>query len=263
MLLIIIKTKLASLKSQLQYPVDFMIHVFGISFIGVIEIIALLLLTNKFESIGGWSFWEISFMISIWRLSHSIHHFLFIPFWWQSRMVKTGEFDRMLVRPVHPILQIMTQGHPLPAVGEFIPGITLLFLTISHTTVNWNFITILWLLVFILCGAIIEWAVFLFLSGFDFFFVETGRMKEIPMVFLFQATKYPIHIFGKVFPIILTFILPYAFMAYYPTHYFFDRITDLNYSFLPFLSPIVAVVSFFIAFCFWSLGLKHYKSSGT
>ncbi len=263
MLKIILAAKWASVKAQLQYPVDFIVHVLGISLIGIVEILVLLLLTNKFTNIGGWDFWEIGFMISLWRLSHSIHHLLFIPFWWQSRMVKSGEFDRLLVRPVHPILQIMTQGHPLPAVGEFIPAIGLFLITFTYVSISWNVISIAILLLFVLSGAIIEWSVFLFLSAFDFYFVETRRLKEIPSVFLFEATKYPIHIFGKFFPLILTYILPYAFIAYYPTHYFFNETLEISNKLLPFLSPIVAIISFFVAFIFWSIGLNHYKSSGT
>src|SRR5512137_94545 len=107
MLRVILIAKWGALKSQLQYPADFIIHVIGISCIGCVEILSLLILTDVFKSIGGWNFWEIGFMSALWRLAHSIHHLLFIPFWWQGRLVRDGEFDRILIRPVHPILQIM------------------------------------------------------------------------------------------------------------------------------------------------------------
>lgn len=259
----ILYAKWGSLKSQMQYTTDFIIHVSGISFIGIIDICALFFLTNTFNDIGGWSFWELGFMVSLWRFSHSIHNLFFIPFWWQSRLVKTGEFDRFLVRPMHPIFQMMTLGHPLGALGEFISALILFVFTISHIAIEWSVLNSLFLIITILSGTIIEWSVFLFLSSFDFYFTETKKIREIPSTFLYNATKYPIHIFGNIFPFILTFIFPYAFISYYPSLYFFGRIEEVDQSFLPFLSPAVAVVAFLVAFFLWSRALNYYTGSGS
>jgi ABC-2 type transport system permease protein len=259
----ILAAKWGALKSQIQYPVDFALHVIGIGFIGIVEALSILVLTNTFGSIGGWSFWEIGFMGSLWRMAHGVHHIFFIPFWWQGRLVKNGEFDRMLVRPVHPIFQIMTQGHSLPAIGELLPAIALFAITCPRVVVEWNLFNILFLLIVIFSSSIIEWAVFLFFSAFDFWLIETSNLRGIPGPFLWQVTKYPIHIYGRVFPFVITFVFPYAFMAYYPTHYFFQRDVEIFHDFFTYITPLVAVVALAIGYAFWSVGLKHYQSTGS
>lgn len=263
MLRAILMAKWGALKSQFQYPTDFIIHVIGISFIGFVEILLLLILTDTFESIGGWSFWEIGFMSALWRLAHSIHHAFFIPFWWQGRLVREGEFDRILVRPVHPILQIMTQGHLLPAIGELIPAVGLFLITYSKVQITWNLFNALFFLIVIFSGSVIEWAVFLFFSAFDFWFIQTSNLRDIAGPFLWEVTKYPAHIYGKTFPFIITFVFPYAFMAYYPTHHFFQLDVQLFYDFFPYITPLVALVSLAIAYAFWKIGLSRYQSTGT
>jgi ABC-type uncharacterized transport system permease subunit len=52
-------------------------------------------------------------------------------------------------------------------------------------------------------------------------------------------------------------------MAYYPTHYFFQMDVEIFYGFFPYITPLVAVVSWAIAFALWSVGLKSYQGTGT
>ena len=75
--------------------------------------------------------------------------------------------------------------------------------------------------------------------------------------------KPPIHIYGKVAVSFLTFLFPFAFIAYYPAHHFFQIVPQETPAFFPYISPLVAGVSLTIAIIFWSLGVKHYQSTGT
>ena len=202
-------------------------------------------------------------MSSLLRMSHGIHNAFFISFWWQGRLVRTGEFDQMLVRPIHPIFQIMTQGHPLPAIGELIPAVTLFALTFSKANISWNPLNVIFLLLVVFSGAIIEWAVFLFFAAFDFWFIQTENLRGICEPFLWQVAKYPSHIYGRFFQFVITFVFPYAFIAYYPTHYFFRADVRVFCDFFPYLTPLVALLSLIIAYKFWMIGLNHYQSTGT
>jgi ABC-2 type transport system permease protein len=255
--------KRKSIKAQLQYPLNMVISVGGMSLIGILDILLLLIPVNTFQSIGGWGFWELGFMFSLWKMSHGIHQFLFLPFWNHDNLVITGEYDRMLVRPVHPILQILVNDFSPAAIAEWLPSITMFILASPHTKISWNFLTIVFLITILLSGAIIEWAVSLFIASFSFWFSRTRNLRGIAHTFLFRVSHYPAHIYRRFFPFILTFIFPYAFMAYYPTHYFFNIKAEIYYWFFPYLPPLVAVLSLSLALAFWSLGLRNYNSSGT
>ena len=56
--------------------------------------------------------------------------------------------------------------------------------------------------------------------------------------------------------------VPYAFIAYYPTLYFF-QLDAGPFAFLAYLTPLVAVLTTVVAVVFWSFGLRHYQSTGT
>lgn len=263
MLKMILLLKWNSLRAQLQYPANFAIHVLGISMIGLVDILVILALTNAFQSIGGWGFWELGFMSSLWRMSHGIHHVLFLSFWGHSWLVGTGRFDRLLVRPVHPVIQIMASDLHLASIGELLPAVALFFITCPKVKVAWNLFNIAFLVIVVFSGAIIEWAGFLFFAAFDFWFVKAQSFQWIVSPFLFITTRYPTHIYGRTLSFIVTYVFPYAFMAYYPTHHFFQLDVEVFYGFFPYITPLVAIIALMVALAFWSIGLKHYQSTGT
>ncbi len=254
--------KIQSVKAALQYPANFFLDVLGVGLNGFAEVLVVLLLTAAFQAIGGWNFWQVGFMAGLWRLSHSLHHALFLGFMEHHWLVRDGEYDTLLVRPAHPIVQILARGLPLEAIGELLPAATLFILTAGHVQVAWTIGNILFLGVVIASGAVIEWAVYLFFNSFDFWFTENDHLW-VANTFLFPTARYPIHIYGRVFTSVLTFVFPYGFMAYYPAHHFLGITpVDLPASFI-YLSPLVAGITLLIGLGFWSLGLRYYQSTGT
>jgi len=254
--------KYQSIKAALQYPVNFLLDVAGVSATGFAEVLVVFLLISAFQSIGGWDFWQIGFMAALWRLSHALHHALFLGISEHHWFVRDGEYDTILVRPAHPIVQILAQGVPLEAVGELLPAGVLFAITAGHVPAPWNAANILFLAVVVISGAVIEAAVYLFISAFDFLTPEVGRLW-IANAFLYPTNRYPLHIYGRVFAGFLTFVFPYGFMAYYPAHHFLGlAITDYP-AFFAYLSPAVAALAMLAALAAWRLGLRHYQSAGT
>jgi ABC-2 type transport system permease protein len=265
LLRILFRLKIKSLKAELQYPVNFIIGILGYSFIGLLDILLLLIPLSAFQTIGNWDFWELGFMFALWKMSHGLHEALFIPFRNQhDNFIRQGEYDLFLIRPIHPILQILARcPFGKDAISEWIPSVAMFAITCSQVKITWNPINIAFLLILLFSGAVIEWAVYLLISSFSFWFVRTNNLRGISGVFLFRAANYPLHIYGRPFPFIMTFIFPFAFMAYYPTHHFFRLNVEIFSDWFPYMPPIVAIIAWAIAFGFWSIGVRHYQSSGT
>ena len=262
MLKIVLLLKCKSLKAQLEYPANLLMEVLSVGLTGFAGILALVLLTSAFPSVGGWGFEKVGFMVALMQMAKGVHHALFMPFWSHLWLIRNGDYDRLLIRPVHPILQIMASDLSLSAIGEFLPGLVLFAITCPQVEVEWNVLNVLYLIVVVISGAVIEWAVYLFFATFDFWLVEASLLY-VPTAFLSSLTLYPVHIYGRALAFVLTFVLPYAFMAYYPTLHFFQLDVEGFPGFLAYLTPVVAVVSTAIAVAAWSVGLRHYQSTGT
>lgn len=121
-------------------------------------------------------------------MTYGIHHGLFFSFFSHREMVWNGDFDRLLVRPLSPVWQIMASGLNLPALGEFLPGFTLLCIAAPKVQVAWTPLNVLYLIVIVLSGAVIEWAVNLFFMKFNFW-LERATLLWLPDIFSGQASR--------------------------------------------------------------------------
>ena len=74
---------------------------------------------------------------------------------------------------------------------------------------------------------------------------------------IYTFAQYPIDIYNKFIKILITFILPFAFVAYYPT---MSYLGFNNY--MIYLSPVVAIILWVIAVKVWNLALNKYRSTG-
>ena len=65
--------------------------------------------------------------------------------------------------------------------------------------------------------------------------------------------------------LVLTFLLPYAFMNYFPATFLLHKTeTALNLSpQVGLLTPIIGATWFALSYAFWRTGLKHYQGTGS
>ena len=74
-------------------------------------------------------------------------------------------------------------------------------------------------------------------------------------------TRYPASIFSGIFKIIFTFVIPIAFVAYYPSLTVLGSFADAPL--LSKLSPLIGMLFFWLSYKFWMLGVKKYDFTGS
>ena len=118
-------------------------------------------------------------------------------------------------------------------------------------------ILIIKIVFFSIVGALIIGAINTIFSISSFW---TYRSNEVIWSFyrMYTFTEYPITIYNKFIRILITVILPFAFVSYYPTMAYLGLNTYMIY-----LSPIVAIILWIIAVKLWNLALNKYRSTGT
>ena len=72
--------------------------------------------------------------------------------------------------------------------------------------------------------------------------------------------KYPITIYNPVFKFLFTFLLPVAFIAYYPSLVILrpDEVPLLSW-----LSPVIGGLFFYLSYKLWMRGASRYDGSGS
>ena len=77
-------------------------------------------------------------------------------------------------------------------------------------------------------------------------------------------TQYPLTIFPREVVKALTFLVPVAFVNWYPCLYLLDRPDPFGLpSWFAVLSPVVAALTLVVAGLAWRTGVRHYTSTGS
>src|SRR5918999_162180 len=113
----------ASLRAQMQYPASFIATSIGAFAATVIDFIGIWALFARFRQIEAWRFEEVALFYGVVSVSFAIADAITRGFdVFGERFVKTGDFDRLLVRPRSTVLQLL--GYELRAtrIGRLAQG---------------------------------------------------------------------------------------------------------------------------------------------
>src|SRR5262245_47983322 len=97
-----------SLRSQMQYPGAFIATSIGSFAATITDFVGIWALFARFRQIEGWAFAEVALLYGVISVSFALGDGLTRGFdIFGDVFVKTGDFDRLLVRPRSVILQLL------------------------------------------------------------------------------------------------------------------------------------------------------------
>lgn len=251
----------ASIRGQMQYRLNFVIGVLSGLFFSGIGIIFVWAILETFDSLGGWSFSEIALIYGLRLSAHGTYLLFFSSFMNIDNMVREGAYDRLLVRPIHPMLQLMFTEFRVTVIGDFAGGIVILAAALSLQDITWSPTLVLLLIGAILGGAMIDGAFQVLPASLTFKYIESWPSRVIFDDIFSRFGNYPIHIFGQVSEKILTFIVPVAFVAWLPVATMLDKPTFLP-TWAGWMSVPIGILAFAVALVVFIRSSRHYQSSG-
>jgi len=247
------------LKGLVTYRVDFLIGMFAFLINQGLGLLFLYIIFQNVQSLAGFTALEVVLMYGISQIPKGIDHLFFDNIWLLPQKVRNGTMDRYLLRPINPLYSFVIERFQPDAFGEIIIGIALSAYCITQGVFILTPIKIIGLLTLIFIGTFIFTAIKLLTASTSFWIKNSYPLMQISYE-LSDYTKYPIIIFPKVLRFIMTFIIPFALVSYYPVLYLLDRISI--FSVLIIIIPVTFTLIFF-AISTWKSGLRHYESTGS
>ena len=254
-----------NLKAQMEYRINFIMSILHILILQLGSLGLIWVVLDRFHTLSEWTFGEIAFLVGLRLLSHGLFT-LFLPeiSWGLNNYILRGEFDRFLLKPVNPLFLLITNSILLSGITDFSSGVVILWIATKSLELNWTFINLLMLLVVVFSGLLIELSVYLATSSASFWVINLQALNSITFQFHEQYILYPISIYGKPIQYFLTFIIPFAFINFYPSAYFLNKPSSLLFhSYFVYITPIVALISFGVAYLIWKRGILAYQSTGS
>ncbi|HEX6033093.1 MAG TPA: ABC-2 family transporter protein [Anaerolineales bacterium] len=253
-----------SLLSQMQYRANFIVGLLGLIVWNVVNLALIGILITQFTSLRDWALWELVFLYCLWILGYSLYGLFFSHTGDMENYLIEGTFDQFLLRPASPLIQVLGREFQYLEIADALFALTGLSLAYTRLGLQWDAWHWGFFVLAVVSGALIALAINLLISCTAFW---TGRSRGAAMVvgqFSGLVHWYPIDIFGRAFRVIVTGLLPVAFLNYYPALVLLGKLDqDSAGWWLSYMSPLVALLLIGIVSRVWSLALKQYTSAGS
>ncbi len=253
-------------RSQMQYRASFILDTLASFFGTLISFLALAAVLGRFGGIAGWTLGEVAFLYGLAEVSFGLMDLVWGGYDYDffSVLIRRGELDQMLLRPLGLPLQILTSEFALRRLGRVAQGAGVFALSLVLAHPVWTPAKTAYLPLVIL-GAMAFFAA-LYVVGSTVCFWTVERL-EVFNLFTYggaEMLSYPMHIYNRWLRWFFTFVIPAAVQVYYPTLYFLDKPDPLGMPrFVSFLAPVTGFGVLALSFAFWRFGVRHYQSTGT
>jgi ABC-2 type transport system permease protein len=254
------KLQLVQLRATMEYRADFWIGIVGAMLQQAAGLVFITALFSQIPEVAGWTVWNIAILYGLAMLPKGLTELFCDGPWLLRAKVNNGEFDRVLVRPVSPALQSATGIVSLHGLGQVILGIVVLWLGLARSDMDILWWTAPYLLLIILSSTVMYGALnFLFnMTGFW----EPSAQSALPTMLALMSdfAKFPLDLYNVVIRGFVTFVLPYAFVSYFPALLVLGR--DTPWRWMGFASPVATATVVVVTSWLWGKGLDRYQGVG-
>jgi ABC-2 type transport system permease protein len=253
----------ARIRSQLQYRLSFALNLLGAALISFLDFAAILIIFQQVDALGDWTVAEVAFLYGVSSVTFAltdlaIGHLDLLP-----QLIRDGDFDLVLVRPLGSLFQVVSSDFALRRLGKAFQGLAVLVVAIAQVEVDWTAGRVAMLGLTIVCGVAIFAAVWIGVATIAFWLVDS---IEVANAFTYGGNflaQYPVNIFGPWLRRLVIFVVPIAFVGYFPSLYVLGKEDPLGLpAALQFASPLVAVAAGIVAGLVWRTAVRRYRSAG-
>jgi ABC-2 type transport system permease protein len=167
------------------------------------------------------------------------------------------------VRPRGTLFQVATSDFQLRRLARALLSLGVLAYALTANDIAWTVPRVAVLIVAIPAGIVVFTGVWVTVICIVFWVIEG---TETASTFTYGGqylAQYPINIFDDWLRRFLAYLVPTAFVVYFPALYVLDKPDPLGLPrFFQFLSPLAAITAAVVAGIVWRTAVRHYQSAG-
>jgi ABC-2 type transport system permease protein len=253
------------LQSMMEYRATFLLGALAQAVGNAAGVFLLWVMVDRFNGIAGWQAYETAFFWSLNLFSYSLAGiFCLNSFYGLGRMIRSGEFDNVLTKPVNPFLFLAFRQFNYGYFSHLMLFGALIAFTMHRIGIPFTFYNLAFLALTLASGALIYAAVFVATGAPALWLVRSEAIGIILLWEVSQFVRYPLSAFQRSIQLGFTFALPYGFVSYYPAQHLLHHKDFLGFPpAIQYLSPLVGALCLFLAYRFWFYGLTRYNSTGS
>jgi ABC-2 type transport system permease protein len=255
---------LLNLRASLQYRADFVVLVLvgaawqlaALAFVGIV--------VTQFHGIRGWGVDEVLFIAGLRLLAHAFYVMVFYNLTLAGSLIRQGDLDRLFIRPLNLLLQVMLVRFPLNGAGDLAIGASIFTVAALRLHLHLSPIGIGFVLLVLVGAMLLEAGLQLVVTSLSIWLVVTEELGAWLDQSMNSFANYPLPVFPGPVRAILTFVLPLGFLAFFPATAILGKAGQAPFSpVLAFLAPVVGLAVFLLAYQLWRVAVRHYAGTGT
>lgn len=245
-------------KTRLIYRWDFLAQfVTDLMFQGF-NLIFILIAFSHTTQLKGWTQGEVIFIYGYFLIPWAFFAAFFNIWTFNDRYIIQGELDRVLTRPVHSLLQVLMENMTPESLLGVINGLIVMVWGMSTMELKWAWYDLILFVFFVFGGVAVYGGINVALMSISLY---TDSKNDIqPIIFnIGNYGRYPVNIYHRLIQIVLTWVLPFAFVGFYPASFFLDR---HEWRYFALLTPVVGMIVLLLGLYCWNRGIRHYRGAG-
>jgi ABC-2 type transport system permease protein len=250
------------IRAEVSYPASFAMLVVGSMLINGLDFVGIAIMFASIDSLGGFDLREIALLYGATGIGIGIADTAIGSVERIGEFVRTGRLDQMLTKPVPLLVQVCSDRFTLRRLGRITQASVVMLWALP--VVDWTPSRVLVALLMVASSSAIFFGLFVLFSCLQFW---TTDASETANAFTYGGntlTQYPLTIFPRELTVALTFVLPIAFVNWYPCLYLLGRPDPFGLpDWLQFCSPVAAAVVVVAALVAWRTGVRRYTSTGS
>ncbi len=254
-----------SIRGQLQYRASFLLMAGGQFASSGIEFLGLWALFDRFGHLAGWSFAQVAFFYGVVNCTFAVADAVTTGFdRFSSHYVKTGNFDRLLLRPRSTALQLAGDEFALRRVGRLLQGLVVLAWATAALDIPWDAGRAGLLLLTVAGGIAFFVALMVLQATLCFWTTESLEIMNILTYGGVETAQYPLSIYHAAFRRLFTFVIPLGCIGYFPIVAILGADDPLGTGrAFQTLAPLAGFAFLGLALAVWSAGVRRYTSTGS
>ncbi|NYI77867.1 ABC-2 family transporter protein [Nocardioides panzhihuensis] len=250
------------IRAAMAYPVSFWTMLVGGVLITFLDFVAIWLMFTHVDTYGGFTLREIALLYGLTSIAFRIADMLVGSVEKIGRYVRSGDLDAMMTKPVPVLVQLCADRFELRRLGQIAQGLAVF--AWAAPIVEWSPQRLAVLVLALVSGVVIYFCVFVIFSTIQFW---TTDASEVASAFTYGGNtimQYPMTIFPREVVRSLTYLLPLAFVNWYPCLFLLGRTDPFGSpDWFRFASPLAALVLVGVTTLVWRQGLRRYRSTGS
>ena len=254
-----------SLRGQMQYRASFVMLALGHFLVTGIEVLGIWALFDRFGSLQGWALPEVALFYGLVQVGFALAEGIGRGFDTFPGLIRTGGFDRLLLRPRGTAFQVAAREVQVMRVGRLLQGLIVLLWAATALEVTWTPARVALALFAVGGGTCLFIGLFALQATLAFWTTESLEVMNTVTYGGVETGQYPLPIYQRWFRRFFIFVVPLGCVTYFPGLGILGRRDALLGSpvWFHWTAPAIGVAFLLVALQVWRFGVRHYRSTGS